>query len=121
MLRVTDRTRFTKLREVPTELPNHTWHNISTPWSQMLHRQFNETITLANGLPEPPNILINCPKDTQRLARFRHAMEKADLSFHIVSCVQGSQENIDAAVRAGMLPPIANEASRGSTPAAKNR
>jgi hypothetical protein len=53
------------------------------------------------------NFVINCPEDTNRLARFRKHMDKAGLTFQIFPCVKMTYALLGEAIREGWFGPLA--------------
>merc|ERR1712004_206739 len=49
------------------------------------------------------------------MKRFEKYMKKAGLTYDTIPCVTGTSKNVNAAVREGLLPPTAKEATRGKT------
>ncbi|CAK0809696.1 unnamed protein product [Prorocentrum cordatum] len=72
-------------------------------------------VVLANGFPEPVNVVIHCAQDTKKLQRFTKRMREANLSFEVFDCFTGSAREVSDAVRARLLPSTALGAVEGVT------
>jgi len=70
---------------------------------------------LSNGLAEPINVVITCRNSPQQLKRFRKFMEKANMTFQVVHCVNVTPKTVAAAVHDGLLPYTAKMAFHGLT------
>eukprot|EP00927_Polykrikos_kofoidii_P044739 TRINITY_DN38625_c0_g1_i1.p1 TRINITY_DN38625_c0_g1~~TRINITY_DN38625_c0_g1_i1.p1 ORF type:complete len:461 (+),score=59.79 TRINITY_DN38625_c0_g1_i1:39-1385(+) len=58
-----------------------------------------------NGLDQPVNIILNCPSDTKRRAQFTRNAKAAGLTFEVFPCFNPTEENVQAAIRKGLVSP----------------
>eukprot|EP00928_Gymnodinium_smaydae_P043387 TRINITY_DN29079_c0_g1_i1.p1 TRINITY_DN29079_c0_g1~~TRINITY_DN29079_c0_g1_i1.p1 ORF type:complete len:864 (+),score=110.05 TRINITY_DN29079_c0_g1_i1:59-2593(+) len=75
----------------------------------------NGTSLSRGSVPEPANYVLNCEQKSERFERFKHAMDKANLTFETVACAHGSVPSVEEAVREGLLAPSAMLATEGRT------
>lgn len=70
---------------------------------------------------EPPNYIIHCPLRTKRLKRFGNQMKRAGLNFTLVTCATGTAQEVNEAVRDGLIGAGAAQATKGITVKGESR